>query len=160
MVPDDYKEPGYKFTNYRFKKLFCEISDAVPSDSVVDNATVAKLNYDDSYTINGSQLVVKQSGTVILNSESNPDLQQLRVEVVLEAIFTYDKSPNISPESFADEYAPAILFPYLREAVSRLTSNVAPFGPVLIPPTNMNLLKLPTSKVEENLSEQSKEKGE
>jgi len=50
-----------------------------------------------------------------------------------------DLPEGLTPQSFAERNAPAIIFPYLRETLTSLTGRGAP-GPVFIPPVNVTAL--------------------
>jgi preprotein translocase subunit SecB len=86
-------------------------------------------------------VVFEQTGVVTIKDSVEKERNLLRAEVVLEAHFLSEAEVNIDPAIFASKYAPVIMLPYLREALTRLTTNAAPFAPILLPPVNVLLLK-------------------
>jgi preprotein translocase subunit SecB len=66
--------------------------------------------------------------------------QPYDAEVSYRAEFELGGLPDsLTPRVFAERNAPAIIFPYVREAVTAMTSRGAA-GPVFIPPTNLSRL--------------------
>ena len=56
--------------------------------------------------------------------------------------YRIDKEPNMEMQKFLDEYAPAHLFPYIREYINSISMR-AGIPPVILPPLNiLVLLKL------------------
>lgn len=139
-MSDPSKAPGYRISTFRFLKLLCELSPNLPPHKEMDNVT-AKFDYTDNYKITDQLVIVEQVGVVTITDEKDTERTLLRIEAVLEGVFAYSGEQNINPEIFATKYAPAILFPYLREAFTRLTSNSAPFTPIVMPPMNVQLIK-------------------
>ena len=59
------------------------------------------------------------------------------VAVTLVGRFAVQGKPDkVAPTQFAYGHAPAILFPFVRQVVSGLTT-MSPFGPYLLPPVNV-----------------------
>lgn len=60
-------------------------------------------------------------------------------EVVVAGRFSYADEKNLNLDAFVSNQAPALLFPFAREAIANLTVRTR-FGPVLIPPVNVRAL--------------------
>ncbi len=134
-MTDSSKQPGYSFHYIRLLHANYNLD---PSVSQLPEKYEGKFDYADSIEKSGNKLLIKQTGKFsISHGESEQKKEIFSLEVIIEGLFEAIEPVNISPEEFGAKYAPVILFPYLREMIFKLTSNMGAIPPVLLPPINI-----------------------
>ena len=77
--------------------------------------------------------------TAKFNSKDPEESKLFKLEVSVFGLFEEMPNSPLTIRQFAEIQAPALLFPYLREAVTTITSK-SPIGPVILPPINVSAL--------------------
>ena len=123
---DEKKQPGIHFKNVIVKDLSFSREPAV-----IDNCQLDfKFGCQKSISEDRKKLVVLLEGSV--KAESSFDIKCS----VIGFFEIDDEAKNMSLEQFAEDNAPALLFPYLREVISTTTLK-AGMNPVFLPPINI-----------------------
>ncbi|MCL4557989.1 MAG: protein-export chaperone SecB [Deltaproteobacteria bacterium] len=138
-MKDLSKQPGYRF---HYVRLLHANYNLDPSLVQLPEKFENKFDYGDSFEMIENKLLIKQTGKISIytgNSEQKKEI--LSLEVVIEGLFETTGLENIASDEFGTKNAPVILFPYLREIIFRLTSNMGTISPVLLPPINVIALK-------------------
>lgn len=80
----------------------------------------------------------RKHGLVRIRAHSNPTEKPLyNVDAVMTALIQVDKSqPNMPIEQYLTGHAPAMLYPFVRQAVADLTGR-GRFGPLWLSPLNL-----------------------
>ena len=95
------------------------------------------LEYADRHKIEQGEVWFEATLIVHGVPVSAPDHPAATASATLDVVFKASAKPNIPAEQFAEQYAPVILFPYLREYISRLTSDLWPLPPMFLAPVNI-----------------------
>jgi preprotein translocase subunit SecB len=132
-VSDPAKAPGYTFKGVRLLSAQVKIIDR----SALPQTLGVNFEYSDSPQVNGREVLLTQRIGVRVTPTGEPTRDLLTVETVLEGVFEGSEDVNIEPSEFAQHHAPPIMFPFSREWIFRLTSDCAPFPPILLPPMNV-----------------------
>ena len=125
---DKTKQPGINFDNVILGKLNFIRKISIPVKPEL------KLNINNKKSINSEagKLVYELTGKIEDEKEKS-----FSVECSVIGFFSVDKEKsNMSLEDFANANAPAILFPYFRNAVADVTMRGG-LKPVIIPPLNI-----------------------
>jgi preprotein translocase subunit SecB len=140
-APD--QQPGFAFARMRLIKADYRTLDE-PEDEDHGQLDVA---YQDSVHVQDRTVVVRQAVHVRVLGTRDKSRTYIDLTVELEGTFVGSEHPNLDPEDFGNNHAPAILFAFTREWVHKLSSSSAPWPPILLPPVNiLQLRKQPTAK--------------
>jgi preprotein translocase subunit SecB len=77
--------------------------------------------------------------TAKFDSQEPSAEKAFRLEVSVTGLFEEMPESALTIQQFAEVQAAALLFPYLREAVTTITSK-SPVGPIILPPINVPAL--------------------
>lgn len=136
-MKDITKQPGYLFHNVRLLKAYYQLMHPNPLPINIET----KFDYGDELRIDGNILYVQQSGKIVISTKDSPPKDILSLEIVIEGTFEAIPPVNISLDEFGKRHAIAILFPYLREFISRFTSNMGNIPSIVLPPFNVLAMK-------------------
>lgn len=136
--------PKFTLASSRITKISFQLKKGADKVGYKDKRAVnLHINIDSSYNEESQLLLVKFTST----SKSRGIF---KLDLVLEGLFSFDKTPKQQElDQFATINCPAILFPFLREAVADITRR-AGLAPVHHPPINF---------VEVGMKKKGKEKG-
>ena len=149
---DPKKQPGIQFAQvYLSAAQFSHRSDALefsPNHAFPDLSF--RIEAEVLEPRNGAAAAIRFRMT------SNPS-SEAQYSIMVEWVAVIQAIPgqeNISPREYATQFAPAALYPFLRETIANLTSR-GRFGPVFLKPLNFTIAALeevprataPTAKV-------------
>lgn len=137
-MKDPEKQPGYRFARLRLLRATYEVPESPdpqlpPGNSSLDIQFQDRVGFDKGLVRYVQEVQVK--GPVV---DGRPVME---VFVSVEALFTYSEPVNIPPEEFAEQAAPPMVFPFVREWVYRLTTQAGRLPAILLPPVNLPALK-------------------
>jgi len=136
---DANKEPGILFNNVMLQKCNFELR-AVKDGSLKKNMKI-DFKINNRFSENKEKLFTDLGISIGKEDAEMPFL----LEVVMTGIFSVDeKNINLNLETFSKNNAPAIIFPYLREFVTNITSRANFKPPIILPP--MNIVKMMTER--------------
>lgn len=98
------------------------------------------ISYRDDVRVDGKRIIILQQLKVGVHDPADNSKVFVLAQVDIEGVFEGAVETNIDPTEFAHKHAPGVLFPFAREWIYKLTSSVAPWPPILLPP--MNVLQL------------------
>jgi preprotein translocase subunit SecB len=135
-VATDNQEWRFAFQRLIVRRALFELVERAPlAEGESRPATIdASLQIGASIRINPETL----QSVLTLDVKVLPDLkwQPYRVEMLISGVFVGEMGTVEVLGEFSRLSAPAILFPYIREAVHRMTMD-APFGPLRLNPINI-----------------------
>jgi preprotein translocase subunit SecB len=134
---DPNKAPGFQFINLVLLRASVELKDL--TGGLVSQASI-DFRYSDSHDIVGQVVRVTQEAEITILADGDPEHVLLIASVVQQGSFQASEEANIDSKGFALTNAPAIMFPYLREWIQRLTSHSG-FPPVVLPPLNVAAMR-------------------
>lgn len=134
---DPNEQPGYHFAAVRLIRADYRLLGG-PPQGVKGNMDV---DYSDRVEIDGGNVRVTQILKVRIVSPATPPEPYLELHVEVQGDFLASPGANIDPADFGNNHAPAILFPFSREWVHRLTSASSPWPPIVLPPLNVIQLR-------------------
>lgn len=127
------KSAGIKLHNVFVTKLDFEVF----PDRVQKKAVNLAIGVDTKF----SELTkLEERLTVTITTDE--DLEKTYFRLVVSVLGYFEEQPDgaaLTLEKFSTLQAPAILFPYVREAVTSITAK-APMAPILLPPMNLAFL--------------------
>lgn len=88
--------------------------------------------------------------TVTLDVMPDPRVKPYEIQVELAGLFATHDATEDELREFCQRVAPTILFPYIRQIVSNVTSD-ARFGRILLPPLNLHVLIAPDQWIKEGV---------
>lgn len=129
--PGEYPEAGFRLVRV---VAIEQTQRTVPGDKLEQEESDFELSWD--WAIGGENVFEVLLAVRVLPSKKRAE--ELKVAVVgrFEGTGTV---AGVTFQSFVHVSAPAILFPYVREIVSSLSSR-GPFGAMYLPPTNVQML--------------------
>jgi len=128
---DKNKQPGISFDDVILKELAFSRKEGY-SDKPALNM---ELGSSVSFSQNEDRLVYEMS------CEIKDEKEFFNIRCVMIGFFSViEGKENMSLKEYSNLSAPAAIFPYIREAIASTTTK-AGIPPVVIPPTNLNLLK-------------------
>ena len=134
---DPSQQPGYLFAGVRLLGADYRLT----SDSPPGVKGDLDVNYEDQVEVHGPEVRIRQTLKVRILDAADKSRTHLQLRVEVEGRFTSHPGANLTLDDFAQNHAPAILFPFTREWVARLTSAATPWPSVLIPPLNVLQLR-------------------
>jgi preprotein translocase subunit SecB len=135
---DKNKPPGISFDNIILKELVFSRKENYSDRPVFD------INMDStiSFSPEEDRMIYEMSCEI----KDNKDLFSIKCTMI--GFFSVIKGQeNMGLKEYAELNAPATILPYIREAIASTTTR-AGIPPIIIPPTNLNLLK--PSKINDN----------
>jgi preprotein translocase subunit SecB len=142
-MKDPQQQPGFAFTSVRLVRATYRLA-APPAEGVQGELDI---RYADKVQVKKTSVLLRQSVRARVVDPQDPERAYLDLEVEVEGTFVGDVAPNLDPQDFGNNHAPAILFAFTREWVHKLSSAAAPWPPILLPPVNiLQLRKQPASK--------------
>ncbi|MDR1836640.1 MAG: protein-export chaperone SecB [Treponema sp.] len=128
---DKAKQPGISFDDVILKELVFSRKEGY-SDKPVLNM---QLGSSESFSPNEDKLVYEMS------CEVKDEGELFNIKCTMIGFFSViEGKENMGLREYSNINAPAAIFPYIREIIAS-TSIRAEIPPVVIPPTNLNLLK-------------------
>lgn len=126
---DETKQPGIGFLAIFVTKLNFE---AFPNRQPA--ALITKVHVQNNF-VKDTRRLESNLGVTITTSE-NIETTLFKLEANVLGVFEEQEGSPLSLKEFSEIQAPALLFPYLREVITTITTK-SPIGPVIIPPTNI-----------------------
>ena len=124
------KQPGIKFDAILLKDLVFTRNVDVAKKQNIDISFSGKIGISDEKTKMSYELEC-------IVSETN---QSFSVKCTMVGLFSIDEAKkNMSLQQFAENNAPALIYPYVREIITTTTLK-AHLPPVLLPPLNITAL--------------------
>lgn len=134
---DPGRAPGFQFSGTRLLKAQYQLFQESPAPSEGELTFL----YDDEIEVQGLSIVVRQTVHARIVDSKNRAKTYVDARVELEGRFEGTSGANFSTEDFANDHAPAILFPFVREWLQRLTSDASPWPAIVLPPMNVMQLR-------------------
>jgi preprotein translocase subunit SecB len=128
-MSDEKKQPGITFLAVFVTKVNF---DCFPNRE--PGTLITKLNVINNFVKDTPRL--ESNLSVEISTSGDFEKTSVKLEVNILGIFEEQKDSAISLKSFSEIQAPALLFPYLREAITSITAR-SPMGPLILPPTNV-----------------------
>lgn len=134
---DPNEQPGYHFAAVRLMRVDYRLTGGAPQGVKGD----MEVDYSDRVEVQDRSVRVTQSLNLRIVNHDTPTLHYLELQVEVQGDFVAAPGANIAPRDFGNDHAPAILFPFTREWVHRLTTGAGPWNPILLPPLNVIQLR-------------------
>jgi preprotein translocase subunit SecB len=137
---DKNKQPGISFDDIILKEIVFSRKEGF------SDKPVFKMNLESTISISPDEdrLVYEMS------CEVKDDKDFFIIKCTMIGFFSViEGKENMSMKEYSDLNAPAAIFPYIREEIASTTTR-AGLPPVVIPPTNINLLKKNSKAVKES----------
>jgi len=128
---DKTKQPGISFDDVILKELTFNRKEGYSDKPVLD----MHLGSSASFSTNKDKLNYEMS------CEVKDENEFFYIKCVMIGFFSViEGKENMSLKEYSNINAPAAIFPYIREIIASTTTR-AGIPPIVIPPTNLNLLK-------------------
>lgn len=125
-------------TGYRLLNVFLLNSNFKRSEKLTKNEEIknnADVSVDYSKNEEEAELTVKLTISYWTERRDDPQTKENEAEITMIGIFKYPENPQPPVETFGKINGPAIIFPFIREHLSSLTSKSG-IQPILLPPIN------------------------
>jgi len=128
---DKNKQPGISFDDVILKELIFSRKEGYSDKPALDMQLGSRV----SFSQNEDRLNYE------LSCEIKDESDFFNIKCTMIGFFSVIKgNENMSLKEYSNIGAPAAIFPYIREAIASTTTR-AGIPPIVIPPTNLNLLK-------------------
>ncbi len=119
---------GYNIQNILLiHSNFWRAEEVVGDDTVKNN-----VNVDSDFEIKGKQVVCM----VTLTFQSMyKEEAQIESSITMVGLFGFKGKPDLNTKAFGEVNGPSIIFPYVREHLSSMSTKAA-INPILLPPVN------------------------
>jgi preprotein translocase subunit SecB len=127
---DKNKQPGIKFNFVILSKSDFERKKSIQTKNEIS------IKYTCNNIINPNNQILETE----LTAEITEKNENFKFICSMVGVFTLENdSENLNLKDFAEMNAPALIFPYIREHITSITSK-AGLQPVILPPTNIMAL--------------------
>jgi preprotein translocase subunit SecB len=134
---DSKKQPGIQFSQIYLNAA--EFSHRADSLSITNTQQFPDLNFTIQLRVTSSLEPHNVAAlTLRLESVRAPEAQYFVMAEITAIVQSIEGQENITPAEFATSFAPAALYPFLREAIANLTMR-GRFGPVYLKPVNFTI---------------------
>lgn len=129
---------GFKFTGLQVSEARVNVKEAPQAGA----SGQVKFGYGDAVLIEGTTIQVDQAVKVVVHDAQDPTKVYVEAFAHLIGSFEAVLGPgDLTVAKFANENAPAILFPYVREWITKLTSALGNWPSIVLPPANVRELR-------------------
>ena len=136
---DKSKQPGILFEDIILKELIFSRKEGFSDKPELS----VQLKSKTSFSPNEDRLIYEMS------CEIKDEKEFYNIQCTMMGFFSVIKGQeNMSLREYSNMNAPAAMFPYIRETIAATTIR-AGIPPIIIPPTNLNLLKRDPEAIQE-----------
>ena len=131
MKSADSVNSGIQFDRQYLREVYVDDSEDAPLSEHLHAVLDVRWRLNAAHTKCAVQM------EAMFSEVEDPTPEQVRVRIVLEALFSAPGEASVKLSSFARVQAPVIMMPFLREHVAAITSRTR-MGQLLINPLNLS----------------------